>query len=207
MTTESPAETKDKIALEPNPIDLLKSQSAERPEDVSSAYLELEEVVSLRFGNLPNEIQHILFCIAYTEYTKRKKTRIARAALDGEDIDSRTVKSIHRDLCNQEEYLELCTRAFEKLDAVEASVSLQINRTIAGIVASEVKSEVRKIVPKHTIFNFIKNSTRHAFEIVIASFVLLAIYYALSAGLPTLQSTVDKYLGKIVTLFSSDSIP
>lgn len=178
------------------------------PDDVRSrAFQELRTYVDTRYHGKHGEFRDMLFSIAYTKYSEEKKTRLSRLeetlTSEGKSLMSSDVKNVVIELCHDDEYRKICDAAEQILHQFGDNFSTNILTEISGVIVDQIK-------PKKGFIKFLKSSLIHALEIVIAAFMLAAIYEILVFISPyvdsTLAETVKKYLGKIIELitFSSD---
>lgn len=164
----------------------------------SIAFQELRDYVDEYYQGKTEDFRDMLFAIAYTHYSHEKKTRLGRLeatlSVNGEELTLKDVGNVVVELCHDEEYAKICLLAEERLFQFGGELSEAVLTNISGVIVDQLK-------PKKGVWKFLKSSLIHAFEIVIAAFMLAIIYEVFVLIVPyvetTLDETVTKYLGKI----------
>lgn len=186
----------------------LRDFSLAAPSGVSRAFVEIRDYVDSRYHDSGEQYRDLIFYIAYAEYCVKKKNNLYRThrtySGQGIDLDPSAIQSILAGLCHLDEYGELCDKAEIMLKSLEDRVSTIVVAQITGVIAAEMHQFITdEIKPnkEHGFIDFIKKSGLHALEIVTATLILFLVYKILSWIMPTIEEIVQKYLGKIISLF------
>lgn len=173
----------------------------------SRAYDELRKFVDTEYNGRDEEFRAMLFCIAYTEYSKSKKARLGRleeAKPTGGSLTTDDVQNVLTELCHQDEYRDICKKSEETLLEFGDRFSEDILAGIAGGVTEALKPQLVQLRHGGGFLHFVAGSIRHALEIVLAAFILWGLYELLVVSMPVLEELVTKYLGKIIELINGE---
>lgn len=184
---------------------------------VSPVYKELRTFTNKEYADAPPEFRDFIFAAAYTRYCSQKKEYCDRA-VKGDGAQPELLRFSFRPYQNETSYRDFCQFAEGQLKAVGQRYStdmigLVIPPIITGLqkeiepVASAVSDLRHRIVRparplRVRVGHFLIGSLVHAFHIVIAAIMILALAWLLR-HVPPVADWLDElgrhYVGPLLT--------
>ncbi|MCP5366736.1 MAG: hypothetical protein H6907_10020 [Hyphomicrobiales bacterium] len=177
-------------------------------DDESPAYSELHNRVDSTLHDMPPAMRDLLFCVAYTLYSKRKKDIGARLSADGQSGKeiSDTLRAI---LANDHTYQEVLVEAEQRITALTDATSNKVLKNIGGEIVDGIDAKINHTGASFFVrfLYFIKHSAIHALHIILAALIIYAIAQTILIIGPKVGVFLDsvglKYLGDLLQSLSA----
>lgn len=168
----------------------LSNLSLERPSDlpsdVSDVYYLLQNEVESKFPDTAKDARDVIFCIAYTLYSKKKKALSQKPKDQGSPLLADMVLR----LCKQQEEMDsYCLKAFDKLKVVNDEAG---SNYIITSITSSIKEELEK-KERISVRRFALNILMKGLEIVF----LVLIVWLLAALSPFWKWLYERVMAHI----------
>jgi len=172
-------------------------------DSASPAYNEIRSFVEKSLPDHPSSIQDLVFCVAYTLYSKKKKDmgiRLSKEGKSGAEI-SKTLKTI---LANDAVYKEVVDAANVHIASLTDETSKKVLEKIGAEIVDGIDERMHhtnKPWYVRTMY-FLRHSALHALHIVMAALIIYLLAKVILVIGPLVGIFLDsiglKYLGELL---------